>query len=271
MAFPRTYRKKAARKTKGRKGRKPTTKVSKPLKQAIQKIVHADMETKFVSRVQSPTPFNAPIAAKTEWIYPLPVVYMVGTTGTGGGAVTGDNSTRIGDTIRPLSCKLHVNISINSLLSSDVNVVWWLFTSKRAKAVASVQNDPAIDATNFIDFAGGYMAWDGNVTTYGAPVNRQSYTVLAHRTFRLSKGVGYLNGGALTDTYVDGASPTSRQFTVNIPVPKTLQYEGDLAINPSNFCPIMCVGYYKPDGTPVVDTDQQISLAYRCNLFYKDA
>jgi len=55
-----------------------------------------------------------------------------------------------------------------------------------------------------------------------------------------------------------------------LPVPKTLHYEGDLAINPSNFCPIMAVGYYKPDGTAIT-SEAMINLTYRCNMYFKDA
>jgi len=248
---------------------KNAPRVSKPLKTAIQRIVNKDIETKFVTRFQNPTQFNAVITAKTEWMYPFPNVYQAGTTGNPANA-----GTRVGNTIRPISAKIYATLSVPNLQESvDIMVVFWVFTTKRAKALSSIQNDPQIDATDFLDQGNGvYQPWDGAIISHGLPVNREQYNVISYKTFRLAKGVGFQNLGTVSDTQsVDGASTTCRQFTIDLPVPNTLHYDGDLTINPTNFCPLMAVGYYLPDGSPVTPTDRALLFTYRCNMYYKDA
>jgi hypothetical protein len=263
---------KVPRKTKTANKKAKVAKISKPLKNAIQKVINSDIETKFVTGYQSPTTYNGTILTKAEWMYPLPMVYQVGDPASLNSL--GNSSNRIGDTIRPLSLKVHITVSLSDLMdeTADIYVNLFVFTAKFAKSLEGVQSADTPGAGTFLDTGNGSLgAWLGNTTDLGLPINLRQYTPIKVYRFRLAKGAGHMNEGLFTDATCNGSSTTFRHFVCNIPCPSTLRYSNDTDTLPQNFCPIMAVGYTHMDGTAADSVTQNLRLAYRSNLYFKDA
>ena len=121
--------KKSQAKSKPRYAKKQTTrpaKFSKPLKKAILNVIHSTQETKFVTKEYGPSAFNGIIASKSEWMYPLPSVYMAGNT------ILASNNTRIGDTIQPTHLRVYATVSLglDIVRSTDIIVKFFVFSLK---------------------------------------------------------------------------------------------------------------------------------------------
>ena len=267
---PKKSNKTKSKKTKTGKGKgtKPVTRLSKPMKNAIQKIVRSDIETKYVTKYYGPSNFNGLISSKSEWLYPLPDVDQAAT-----GSLSASNNDRIGDTIMPTSLRVYVTASIGStvLRTVDILVKFFVFSLKNAKNQATVSSAASADAGNFLDAGSGNQAWTGETTDLGLPLNTKAFTNIKTYSFRLSKGCGYINGGSFSDTYVDGASRTFKHWVIDIPLPSNFKYNQNLDSQPQNFCPVMAVGYCHLDGTSADSVSQDITVTYRSNLFFKDA
>lgn len=254
---------------KQKKG-KQFQKVSKPLKNAITRIVKGTQETKLAMDYQSPELYNGQITTKTgDWKYPLPNIPMVGN-----GGVLGNATNRIGDTIQPTSFKVYNTISLSDLteLTADIYVNFFVFTLKSAKSLPVVQDSSSPGPGSFLDTGNGTSgAWLGNTTDLGLPINHREFTLIAVRRFRLSKGTGHINEGTYSDATITGASQTFKHFIINIPCPKSLKYSADLDEQPQNFCPVMAVGYTHMDGTTADSVTQNLRWCWRSCLYYKDS
>lgn len=244
-------------------------KVSVPLKNAIKKIVGGKEETKYATNYQVNTPFNGVITSKTEWMYPLPSTLTVGTSGQ---AASG--AGRIGDQISPTSLKVHAIVSLGNAVArcTDIIVNFYIFTLKDAKSKSTVSSaDSALPAA-FLDTGdGGFNSFNGNAWDLDLPVNRSQFNLLHKRSFRLSKGSGFLNGTGTAGDSVTGASTTFKHLHFDIPTPATLKYQYDADLTPQNFCPVMAVGYAHADGSTPDSALQDLQVSWRANLYYKDA
>jgi len=245
-------------------------KVSVPLKNAIKKIVSGKEETKYSTNYQVNTPFNSVITTKSEWMFPLPSTYTVGIAS--GQAASG--AGRIGDQISPTSLKVHAIVSLGNAVvrCTDIIVNFYVFTLKDAKSLDTVQSADSALPSRFLDTGdGGFNSFNGNAWDLDLPVNRSQFNLLHKRSFRLSKGFGYLNGTGTAGDSVTGASTTCKHLHFDIPTPSVLKYLLDTDSKPQNFCPVMAVGYAHADGTSPDTALQDLQVSWRANLFYKDA
>jgi len=266
--------KRPAYRKRGKAGNKLVrAKLSAPVKNAINKLIHKTQETKYATRYITPTLYNGTITNKNEWMFPFPDIYQVGNASGPHGSV-GNSTNRIGDTIQPLSLKVYITVSLADTceITADIFVNLWVFTMKSAKNIYAVQSDDTPGAGTFLDTGNGTLqSWLGNTTDLGCPVNSREFSVIKAYKFRLAKGAGHLNEGVYDDSTVTGASTTFRHIVCDIPCPTNIKYSDDNDLQPQNFCPLMAIGYCHMDGTTSDSVTQNLRVTYRSNLYFKDS
>lgn len=169
------------------------------------------------------------------------------------------NTQRIGDKVSPVSLKVSGATSINDIGLGFIDVpITVKVMCLQAKGIRDsnlvVANAPL---NNLLD-NGGTTSWDGSTANSLFKINRDLFTVLGSRTFKLG------------DTTAENTRCMSKRWSMNIKCPQTLKY-GNGALYPDNFAPFFVLGWCRDDGTtpgPV-----QLWVVNTANVFfqYKDA
>lgn len=260
MPFIRKY--KGKRKSKGIMTKSGP--VSKKTVNTIKTVLNRYMkpqETKFAWQSEDFTPYNGTISSTSEYVQFFPDVARVKST------VPADGSARLGEQISPISCRLNLNFGLTALTRNmDILVTLYVLNCKAYKNYDSPYPNEALPATLLDASADNTTPFDGKINTSSLPVYRQNWSVIHKRTFRLKKDLGAQNGGTSGGTN----SMTFKQFSLNIPTPKSLLYSGD-SIHPSNFAPLIMVGYSHVDGSVPDVTNTDVTMAWNSSLYFKDA
>jgi len=266
---------KAARRS--RAGGRRRNKRKTGLAQAVRAIVSRDSETKY--RGQEPaynpvigtsylglwTPFSSAITDVREICYALPSV----TSGTA-------NWQRIGNQITPTRLSLHLEFCPtfpDTLRSVDKTVHVYVMT---CKAVKSLANFSAIPITQMLSTgAGTNTSFDGTTRQAMFPVNKDEFTVLHHKTFRLCKGYGNINDAATvtsagdTDAVIT-PSKSYHRLTMNIRTPAKLLYDNNSSLHPTNFAPFFVIGYTNNEADDNAPNAVDLQVIGFSQLYYKD-
>jgi len=236
-------------------------------------------ETKFASSYASdPTPnlyapFNSIISGATQFSGCLPSILQ----GSG-------EYQRIGNLIQPISNKVALDVRIKGGTTSsgfpyDITVVVYYGVCKKYK----YHPDLSADSTNLalqLLSSGGLSAitstetqeFGGIASDSHLPVNNAIWK-LKKKTFRLYKAPGILNGAVGSGTL---STPNKNNHSCILDfssfLPSKLKYDQDLDVDPSNYAPVWCMGYYYNDGTPPNTTSGSGILEFKQNamLLYKD-
>ena len=169
------------------------------------------------------------------------------------------NSTRIGDKVSPVSLKVSGATSINDQGLGFIDVpITVKVMCLQAKGIRDSNLVVAnADLPNLMD-NGGTTSWDGSTARSLFKINRDEFTVLGSRTFRLG------------DATAENTRCMSKRWSMNIKCPQTLRY-GNGALYPDNFAPFFVVGWCRDDG--VTPSPIQLWVVNTANVFfqYKDA
>lgn len=264
MAFPRkrTYKKKA------------TTKVSKPLKLAIQRAVKASApeEVKYI------TTWNGQSASADVWGIGYNA-FMTGPTNEGIMPAISQGTgvgQRIGNKICPK--RLTVDFWVNPAnLTSSVDMIarMLILESKNIRDGAAAT---AITLGEVLNFGQTQGSFNGYTSHLKAPINTNLFKVHSDRLIKFNKAQG--NGPTLSNAYVgDVVSPTSTNnmahYRVNIKVPKTFTYKEAADVFPEGFCPFFNCGYAVLPSTNGTDTPDvtilRLQVQWSVTLYYTDA
>lgn len=236
-------------------------------------------ETKFASSYASdPTPniyapFNSIISGATQFSGCLPTIIQ----GTG-------DYNRIGSLIQPIANKVALDVRIKGGSSStgnpvDVTVVVYYGVCKKYKYHPDLSADSVNLALQLLRSGGLSAITSTDTQEFGGiqsdshlPVNTAIWK-LKKKTFRLFKAPGFLNGATspgLLSTPCKNNHSCILDFSSFLP--SKLKYDQDLDVDPSNYAPVWCMGYYYNDNTPPDTTSGSGILEFKQNamLLYKD-
>lgn len=270
-ASPLTALVKAVTKKKGGKG------LTKTQKTQVKSIVSRPAETKYRARFPAYNPLAGPAFLDT-W-----TGFSSGITGTGEiyyalpplrqGV---DNWQRLGNKVSPkkLTVTLDFSATIHDTTRAvDKTVHVFLLTSKSVK---DLDNYSAIPITQLLeDGQGGTTSFNGTTASSFYPVNKDSFTVLKHTSFRLVKGFGLPTDStvntsvAVTDSVIS-PSASYRRIKMNVKCPKTLLYEDHNKNYPTNFAPFFVIGYVNNNPVTAASNGVDLMVLGYNELYYKD-
>jgi len=260
---------------KTRKG-KVTGTADKVLKSAIQKVIKGDSETKYVAEacrnlstgntLATFTAFSSAITGVAEIYAAIPRTHQ--------GV---DEHERIGDTIMPTSCRLHLDFASTGFGNnqSEDKVIHVFLCN--AVAVKQLDNYSAIPITALLnDGAGANVGFDGTVLRQMMPVNKKNFQVISHRRFKLVKGFGKAFGSSasdpagLTDSTITPVDASYKSITLNVKLPKKVKYDTHNSRYPANAAPFFVIGWTRrwpiDAASNVIDTQ----VMGRVEMYYKD-
>jgi len=255
------------RKAKTRK----STKVSAPLRNAIERVIRRDAETKYVAEtLLNGVNFNSGIGSSNplvpnEWYRCIPTVSPY-TQGSGLNA----SYARIGKVIQPLSCKVHLRFGFDyrDAYQRDITVVVYMISSKTERTYVSGTGSQPFETRILDNGDGTNVRFAGTYLDSVKPLDKDGITLLHKRSFVLHKGQGINTTSAIST----GQGPIrTKNLTFNVKMPQKLQYEETLT-TPAHYAPVFGVGYYYNDtSAPDLDlTTGVLQVWARIEMWYKD-
>jgi len=213
-----------------------------------------DTETKYINQLTNVhTGFNAPISGFDDIQYATPSI----TKGTG-------PFNRIGQSITPTKCYVDFDIGFarEQPNSFDYNCHLYML---RCKGVKAYINRNSIPINNLLDDSLTSQLFDGYPSTAMLPVEKNNFTVLHHKKFRLTRLAG--------SSIAQNAENIHCNKRIRLAYKsKKLVYDDTLDSGfPSNDLVIWVFGYtpVRPDeAPPFVGTPIQITS--RVSMYFKD-
>ena len=232
--------------------------VTKPM---LYRAIHKNEETKIVCVEQNYTLYNSGISSNTEMSNVLPPVPN-DTTASG----------RIGDSIRPVKLVIRGVMSYNSYNLLDSQMIISRMFLVQQKGIRDANQKTSV-STSLLQFGATNTTFTGALLDITRPQNTDLFTFFADKKHIFLKPYG-INGTTAAGNMTSSDKSLVKYFTITLTqkqLPAVLKYSGSSSTNPSNFLPLLCVGYsYANNGSPDVATTQ-IGISYTSTLYYKDA
>lgn len=269
------YRKRIA--TKGRTYRrksmsKPRSKPNSKFVKMVEKVIHKDVEDKiaFRSSGNSLIFFNSGVTSASDIQTVLPLVQ------------NGYNGyQRVGDELRAKRLNIKGYLSLGNDTSTS-------FGKKRVGVrmmIVSPKRFPNTDDAyaNFSNWAGTLLkkgtivsAFNGDIADLMAPINRDEITVYYDRVHYLSQDniYQYVNTTNVGGQQNQNIRNTIKFFNIKIPLRnKLLRYDtvASSGTLPTNFGPMLLLGYCHLDGSAADVVDTQVGLQYDTYFSFEDA
>jgi len=260
MAFKK-YRKSSKKTYKKKAYKKKSSRLSKPMKNAIKRIVRGQQETYNAGHIiEVNVAHNSPISAGD--CYPILPIVNQGTT----------DYNRRGDTIVPISCTIKGYVAINEDIVDQYTpcvVRVMVLEQKNIKTQAQLSSTFAASSLLKVNDASTSVntkQFVGSSQDLLYPINTDLFKVHCDKLI------------TLIPTYyptfnVDLApSKAFAKWSCKVPLPKKLHYPDDAATLPDNCCPFVCIGYGYPNGhSPDTLTPTLVKSNNFAMLKYKDA
>jgi len=239
---------------------KRSGKPSKSFVKKVQSIVRRNVESKQAYRQEFNTTFNGAITTATDALQLIPNI-IAGTA----------DSSRIGDqiTAQSLTIKghIHSNLTFTGITQCRLGVRMMIVTPKQYNNFANVQANAALWLQLLLKKGSTVTAFTGIVPDLYAKINTDAITCHYDKVMYIT--TPYLQT-AVGDTTIYGSTKFfSKTFRFKN---KILKYDNgiDLGLTPSNYSPVLIVGYVKLDGT-APDANTQCAISYDAYLNYEDA
>lgn len=260
---------KKARRT--RKAKK-TAKVTKPLQNAIKKVLYRQLETKYVAEQVQLSGYVIPadITPNIDFHTMLPKLSIQGATAT--------NNQREGDTVMPIRARIagHVWLDQSPAVAKIIYVKLYMVTPKAVKSNQTIgTTNPNSNLPDGLldDGTQDPVKWfaTGQDLQSFYPVNKENYTVMKVFNFKFANNGGGPIGQAVGASTNTGCSDRY-SFTHSWTPPK-LKYALDADKYPTNHNPIFFAVIYSPGFN--CGTDASLTGAVKMNwnldMSYKDA
>lgn len=258
-----------------RKGKKVTGSkaLAKTVTALVKKEIHKSAEDKYVTKFQATYPIaqtkTAGLNSINDFIDLMPYIP------TGNAA-----NERVGNRVTPKSLVVNITISMTGAptTNSADNLLARLFvlTHKTYKDSASFYADA--DPTTLLMVDGNTL-----VPYKGLPgdehwrVNRREWTVHCDKVLKCQRGFGLLPQAANPTPWIGDQiylSPNNvHRVTVKIPLPKEFMFVNDTTVQPTNFFPVLAIGYNSPQESTVPtmgEMDYRIAVSHVSHLVYED-
>jgi len=187
-----------------------------------------------------------------------------------------DEHERIGDSISPTSCVVHLDFTAPSFgQNNSIDKTIHVFLLQ-CLSVKDLDNYSAVPITALLDDGnGGNVGFDGTSLRSMMPVNRKNFQVLKHKKFRLVKGFGKPNGSSATDPagMTDSTiSPAGsyKKISMKVKLPKKLKYSSHGSRYPSNAAPFVVVGWTNNWAVDAASVIIDLQVIGRVEMRYKD-
>jgi len=209
-------------------------------------VIRGQAETKYVAEtLLNNVNFNSGIGSSNplvpnEWYRAIPLVTPYIT----GGLQASYN--RQGKVIQPTMCKLHIKCGFDyrDAYQRDITVVFYMIQSKTERTYVSGSPSQPFETRILDNGDGTNVRFAGTFLDSTKPVDRDGIVLLKKKQFRLHKGQGVLTTSAISTG--QGPYNGGKTFTVNVKLPKKLQYEETLQ-TPAHNSPVWGIGYYYND------------------------
>lgn len=248
-----------------RKPRATKPKLAPRVRKAVAKVAKAvlnkSVETKYVSQNVINAGFNQTISSASECYRVVPDV-IEGTAG----------HQRDGDKIKPkyLIVKGHIQID-DSYLSTylpPTTLRVMLLTQRNLKCSADLSR---IDYAHILkDNVGTDVArpYGGGIFDNLAPINKDLFTVLMDRKFKMREHMASQLGNANT-VVVEGTQRTI-SFVKKIKCPATLHFDDSNGNTPNNFAPFFCMGAVSDDNSGAISLSTPYRVTVQSTLYFTD-
>lgn len=247
-----------------RKGRKSN------FVKAVKKVISEQTETKHahITTGNNLVFFNSGITSSGDMLQIVPNIAQG----------TADNQ-RIGDQIRgqKLTINGYVRLGLNSENIEDrssTNIICRMMIVS-LKSRNGYYQDAANSAflSLLLKKGGTTSAFNGNLGDINAEINREVFTVHADKKFYLTQNLIAQSGTAGLSTVSLDTRGIIKFFKINVPCKKLMRYDSGLAsgLQPTNFAPMLLLGYATLDGSSPDVLVTQVGLNYTTDFAYEDA
>lgn len=234
--------------------------VGKNVKAYVQRTLSRNIETKQVTYKLIPTYFNSAIGATTELFQLIPPI-SVGPGQTG----------RVGEETHPQKIVVsgYVNYAGNSESSANEIIArLFCFQDKSVKSWDLRSNI----SLSLLDTGGTGSTFTGALLDTVVPHNNDHFTFFKDSRHSFLKPYGLTNNNGATTAITSMNRSMVWFFKLTLTkkhLPHVFKYDG--SDYPTNFCPVMGLGYaYAQNDSP--DTlSTKVLMAYSSTLYYKDA
>jgi len=243
-------------KTKNTKAKNTNQLVTKAV---LYKAIHKNEETKMVCVEQAFSGYNSPISLNTEMNNILPSINN-GTT----------QSDRIGDSIRPIRLVVKGYITYTADTTASASMIISRLLCFQQKGIRDNVNKSGL-STNLLQFGSTNTQFLGSLLDITRNQNTDLFTFYYDKTHTFLKPYGLIG---TTTPIASMDKSLVKYFTIVLDqrhLPAVLKYSGSSSTYPSNFLPLLALGYaYAQNNTPDAVTTQ-LGMSYTSTLYFKDA
>jgi len=234
---------------------------SKALTIRINKLIHASIEDKHAYHSQATQAFNSSITSAADCMFPLPNVPQDVT-----------EAGRVGDQIKAQKLKIQgimtMNLNYAGTASCRIGVRVMLVQPKGYTNRDVVATEAANWLGNLLRKGGTNSGFTGTPADLFAEINTDLITTYYNKVYYMN--LDFLNSAV----GAQGVNYSTKFFTINLKLRnKLLRYNtgnyGNLA--PSNYCPVLLLGYCHLDGSAPDTLETQLNMSYISNFAYEDA
>jgi len=258
-------RRKYVRKGKGRKPyKKRAAKSSKTFVKKVQRIIHADVESKQAYKSLSPSNFNSGIDAAGDAIQVLPNISQ----GT-------NESSRIGNQLKAQNMTITGAISwspsagqFGTFANARLGVRIFVIQPRNYSDTVTALNNTATWMPTLLQKGSTTVGFTGQINDLWAPLNSEAFIKYYDKVIYLT---GTYQSTAVGMSQLLGAT---KIFKIALKMRnKTLKYDTGISsgILPSNYAPIFCLGYAHMDGSGPDVLSTAVTCQWDAILNYEDA
>lgn len=243
-------------------------------KRDVRAVLSAMAETKkaFHTSGNSLVMFNSGIDSTGDIMQLMPAIYPGATDGQ-----------RVGDQIRARSMNVrgYVKLNINSTSAIDNStklptvICRLMVVSMKNKASFPDASASAAPLATLLQKGTTTVGFTGLLSDIYAPINTEAFTIHHDENFYLSQDfVGTYGASAPSSRETIDVKNTVKFFNVNVKCfNRVLRYDEDTGsgIYPTNFSPILLLGYAYLDGSAADTLSTNVGLQYDSRFTYEDA
>jgi len=242
---------------------KRSSKPSKSFAKKVQKIIHADVETKQAYHIMAPTNFNSGIDSAGDAIRVLPNVSQ----GT-------DVSNRIGNQLKAQTLTLTGAISwspsigsFGTFANSRLGVRIFVIQPRNYSEISEVLANTATWMPTLLQKGSTTTGFTGAINDLWAPLNTEAFIKYYDRVIYLT---GTYQATAVGMSQLLGAT---KIFRASMKCRnKTIKYENAISTNnPMNYAPVFCIGYAHMDGSGPDTVSTAVTAQWDAVFNYEDA
>ncbi len=276
------------RKSKGRfrrSGRRATRSFTRPARKkvsykykraitsAVKRVVAQGRENKYAAWVQRPT--NIPAAIGKNQVVNVQRVMPYISQGIG------EYANRVGNKINPKFMEIRgwctLDMTDENKDYDRVAVRFMLGFPKQyplfTDAEQAVTATPLDNWTYRLLDVAGPTSFDGTLTSFQAPINRDVFTCKAERKFTLMRPRIW-DQIFTGDDFARSTAGSYKFFKIRVKCPPVLNFAQASDIEPRNFAPTLLAGYTLLNGAAPGDpftSPKQVTISYTTRLSYEDA